>query len=123
MSPIFYEQLFHTKVFLDSFYVLTIRVCNFLAKGFWRKSCSQNVGEIETWWQKLAAALQFVVKSQSTEALATLTAASAAYTTSDKAVVTTTAISADYAALIASATVAATKEATLAVATVAASGT
>jgi len=27
-------------VFLRSFYVLTIWVCNFLAKGFWRKSCS-----------------------------------------------------------------------------------
>jgi hypothetical protein len=28
------------KSFLHSFYVLTIWVCNFLAKGFWRKSCS-----------------------------------------------------------------------------------
>jgi hypothetical protein len=38
--PLFYKQLFHTKVFLCSFYVLTIWICNFLAKGFWHKSCS-----------------------------------------------------------------------------------
>ncbi len=37
ISPIFYEQLFHTKVFLRTFYVLTIWVCDFLAKGFWQK--------------------------------------------------------------------------------------
>ncbi len=36
---------------LRSFYVLTIWVCNFLAKGFWRKNCSENVGEIDTRWQ------------------------------------------------------------------------
>ncbi len=28
------------KGFLCSYYVLTIWVCNFLAEGFWRKSCS-----------------------------------------------------------------------------------
>ncbi len=39
ISPIFYEQIFCAKVFLRSFYVLTILVCNILAKGFWRKSC------------------------------------------------------------------------------------
>jgi len=31
---------FSYESFLRSFYVLTIWVCNFLAKGFWRKSCS-----------------------------------------------------------------------------------
>ncbi len=40
ISPIFYEQLFCAKVFLRNVYVLIICVCNFLAKGFWRKSCS-----------------------------------------------------------------------------------
>ena len=39
---------FSYESFLRSFYVLTIWVCNFLAKGFWRKSCSQNDGEIDT---------------------------------------------------------------------------
>jgi hypothetical protein len=38
ISPIFYGQLFHTKSFLRSFYVLTNWVCNFLAKGFWCKT-------------------------------------------------------------------------------------
>ncbi len=28
--------------------MLTIWVCNFLVKGFWRKSCSLNIGEIDT---------------------------------------------------------------------------
>ena len=31
ISPTFYEQLFCTKVFFCSFYVLTVKVCNFLA--------------------------------------------------------------------------------------------
>jgi hypothetical protein len=31
---------FPYESFLRSFYVLTIWVCNFLAKGFWQKSCS-----------------------------------------------------------------------------------
>jgi len=31
---------FSYKFFLRSFDVLTIWVCNFLVKGFWRKSCS-----------------------------------------------------------------------------------
>ncbi len=39
---------FSHENFLNSFSVLTIWVCNFLAKGFWRKSCSYNVGEIDT---------------------------------------------------------------------------
>jgi hypothetical protein len=34
------QAAFCTEVFVRSFYVLTIWVCNFLAKGFWRKSCS-----------------------------------------------------------------------------------
>jgi hypothetical protein len=38
ISPLFYEQLVHTKVFCAA--VLTIWVCNFLVKGFWQKSCS-----------------------------------------------------------------------------------
>jgi hypothetical protein len=40
ISPIFHEQLFLYESFLRSFYVLTIWVCIFLVKGFWRKSCS-----------------------------------------------------------------------------------
>ncbi len=36
ISTIFYEQIFCTKVFLRTLYVLTIWVCNFLSKGFWR---------------------------------------------------------------------------------------
>jgi hypothetical protein len=34
------QAAFSYKGFLRSFYVLTIWVCNFLVKGFWRKSCS-----------------------------------------------------------------------------------
>jgi len=49
MSPIFYAQLFRTKVFCAAFMCATMWVCNFLAKGFWHKRCSQNVGEIDTW--------------------------------------------------------------------------
>jgi hypothetical protein len=39
---------FLCKRFLCSFYVLTFWVCNFLAKEFGHKSCSLNVGEIDT---------------------------------------------------------------------------
>jgi hypothetical protein len=39
------------KSFLRSFYVLAIWVCNLLLKGFWRKSCSLNIAEIDTRWQ------------------------------------------------------------------------
>jgi hypothetical protein len=42
------QAAFSYESFLRSFYVLKIWVCNFLAKGFWRKSCSLNVGEIDT---------------------------------------------------------------------------
>ncbi len=38
ISPIFYEQLFHTNVFLSSFYVLKIWVCNFWRKDFGAKA-------------------------------------------------------------------------------------
>jgi hypothetical protein len=31
---------FSYESFLRHFYVVTIWVCNFLAKGFWRKGCS-----------------------------------------------------------------------------------
>jgi hypothetical protein len=34
------QAAFSYESFLCSFYVLTIWVCNFLAEGFWRKSCS-----------------------------------------------------------------------------------
>ncbi len=34
------QPAFLYESFLRSFYVLTIWVCIFLAKGFWRKSCS-----------------------------------------------------------------------------------
>ncbi len=53
ISPIFFDQLFRTKVFLRSFYVLTIWVCNFLAKGFWHKRCSLkcwlNCYQVASW--------------------------------------------------------------------------
>jgi hypothetical protein len=39
---------FSYESFLRHFYVLTIWVGNFLAIGFQRKSCSLNVGEIDT---------------------------------------------------------------------------
>ncbi len=38
ISPIFYEQLFHTKVFLRSFYVLTIWVLIFWQKDLGAKA-------------------------------------------------------------------------------------
>jgi len=34
------QAAFLYKSSLRSFYVLTIWICNFLAKGFWHKSCS-----------------------------------------------------------------------------------
>ncbi len=40
------QAAFSYQSSLRTFYVLTIWVCNFLAKGFWRKSSSSNVGEI-----------------------------------------------------------------------------
>jgi hypothetical protein len=42
------QAAFSYKSFLRSFYVLSIWVCNFLAQGFWHKSCTKNVGEIDT---------------------------------------------------------------------------
>jgi hypothetical protein len=42
------QAAFSYESFLRSFYVLTIWVFNFLAKGFWHKSCSLNVGETDT---------------------------------------------------------------------------
>jgi hypothetical protein len=33
------QAAFYYQSSLRTFYVLTIWVCNFLAKGFWRKSC------------------------------------------------------------------------------------
>jgi len=38
ISPIFYEHLFHMKVFLRSFYVLTIWVCIFWQMDFGAKA-------------------------------------------------------------------------------------
>jgi hypothetical protein len=40
------QAAFSYKSFLHSCCVLTIWVCNFFVKGFWRKRCSCNVGEI-----------------------------------------------------------------------------
>jgi hypothetical protein len=40
ISPIFYEQLFHTNVFCAAFMYLQFGFVIYLAKGFWRKSCS-----------------------------------------------------------------------------------
>jgi hypothetical protein len=42
------QAAFSYQSYLCTFYVLTIWFCNFLAKGIWRKSCSKNVGEIDT---------------------------------------------------------------------------
>ena len=38
ISPTFYDQLFRYRSVFCSFSVLTVWVCNFLAKGNWRKS-------------------------------------------------------------------------------------
>jgi hypothetical protein len=45
------QAAFSYQSSLRRFYVLTIWVCNFVAKGFWRKCCSYNVGEIDPSWQ------------------------------------------------------------------------
>jgi len=46
ISPTFYGQLFYAKVFFEAFVVLTVCLCNFLAKDNWRKSCLYYVDEI-----------------------------------------------------------------------------
>ncbi len=38
ISPTFYEQLFHTKVFCEAFLYLQFGFCSFLAKEYWCKS-------------------------------------------------------------------------------------
>jgi hypothetical protein len=48
ISPTFYEQLLRQIPFTKK---LQIYNYNFLAKGIWHKSCSKNVGEIDTRWQ------------------------------------------------------------------------
>jgi len=45
-SPTFYEQLSIQSV-LQIFSLLTIWLCNFLAKEYFNKSCISNVGEID----------------------------------------------------------------------------
>ncbi len=72
---------FSYESFLCSFYVLTIWVCIIWAKGFWRKSCSLNVGEIDTctklnlamayWWQtstnkNWATSYQYIAQGEKT---------------------------------------------------------
>jgi hypothetical protein len=46
ISPIFYEQLFHTEVFLPSFYVLTIWVCAFWQKDFGAKAAHKMLPKL-----------------------------------------------------------------------------
>jgi hypothetical protein len=41
ISPIFYEQIFRAKVFLHTFNVLTIWVCNFWQKDFGAKAANK----------------------------------------------------------------------------------
>ncbi len=48
ISPIFYKQLFHTKVTCTPFMCLQFGFVIFWRKEFWCKSCSWNVGEIDT---------------------------------------------------------------------------
>jgi len=49
ISPTFYEQLFCTQVFSAAFMYLQFGFVIFLAKEYWLKSCSYNVGEIDYW--------------------------------------------------------------------------
>ncbi len=38
ISPSFYKQLFNTKLFCAFFYVLAIKLCNFMLKEYWKKA-------------------------------------------------------------------------------------
>jgi len=51
------SSFFVQKFFLHSLYVLTIWVCNFLAKGFLAQKMLKNVGEMDTWSKKVLAIL------------------------------------------------------------------
>ncbi len=44
----FMSSFLWTKIILLSFSLITVWLCNFLAKEYWRKSCSKNVDEIDT---------------------------------------------------------------------------
>jgi len=45
ISPAFLSS-FLCKIILHRFPLISFWLCNFLLKGYWRKSCSQNIGEI-----------------------------------------------------------------------------
>jgi len=49
ISPTFYKQLFHSKVFLRNFYVLTILVSNFSAKGNYQKNVHTLLVQLTTY--------------------------------------------------------------------------
>ena len=48
ISPTFHKQLFRTKDFRAAYLYLHCRFKQFWRNGYWRKSCSQNVGEIDS---------------------------------------------------------------------------
>ncbi len=60
ISPIFYKQLFHMNIFCAAFMYLQFGFVIFLLKDFGAKAAHKNVGEIDTWWQKLAADVSYV---------------------------------------------------------------
>ncbi len=41
ISSTFYMRVFRTKVNWAAFSLITVRLCDFLAKGYWQKSVSQ----------------------------------------------------------------------------------
>jgi len=51
ISSTFYEQLLGMKLLITAFFLITILLYNFLAKEYWHKSCSSNVGKLDYWAQ------------------------------------------------------------------------
>ncbi len=50
---------FSYESFACSFFILTFKACIFLAHEYWRKSCLQNIGNIDTLHQVLTWKLQY----------------------------------------------------------------
>jgi hypothetical protein len=55
ISPIFYEQLFHKKVFCTAFMCLQFGFVNFWQKDFAAKAAHKMLVKFDTRWQILAA--------------------------------------------------------------------
>jgi len=51
ISPTFYEHLYLYESVFQSYSLLTVWLCSFLLKEYWRISCLLNVGEIDYWCQ------------------------------------------------------------------------